>query len=270
MLFSTADLHSLLRDEDFDFNFRGKRIKPAAYFAPTDEHELIMAGRNILTRSPDHCWVLDGADPLLEEAANLAKTLDPGFQAPSDPRDLCRALSLHWEPDIVLMSPTVDGMFMARAAAVCFPSGWNPEDVKGRLMHEIHEPVPGLNEALAKKIYTLFNGLEGGTAWWRANWSFSVTPELNLRATRGLTRIDNHPDKDIYFRAESQIIYKLPKTGGILFGIRIFRRLVSELAQDPVIAKNFIRLMKTMPPEMLGYKGITKSVERILSVVPRT
>lgn len=269
-MFTREDIRGLLRDEDFDFYFRGRRLDHRTYFAPTSEHAEIMRERSVLTTLPEHCWVLDGYEELVHEAAREARAWS-GFSGDSEANVhiMCRDLSRYWEPDFVLLAPTSDGMYQAGAAAVCFPSGWAPTEIKSKYLHEIHSPVPGLNDAVAKKIYTLFNGLEGGTAWGRANWSFAATPELNLHATRGLTRLDNHPGKPIYFRAEFQIIYKLPRTGGILFGIRIVRLPLSELLDDPAIARNFERLMNSMPLEMRQYKGITQSVERILGLIPK-
>ena len=80
--------------------------------------------------------------------------------------------------------------------------------------------------------------------------------------------LNEHPDRcqytwerplslaHVWLRREDQAILSLPASGSVLFGIRVVVRSIAELAQTPEKACRLVRGLRTMPVEMVRYKGI--------------
>jgi hypothetical protein len=80
--------------------------------------------------------------------------------------------------------------------------------------------------------------------------------------------LNEHPDRceytwkrplsleHVWLRREDQAILSLPGSGGVLFGIRVVVRSIAEVIQTPEKAHHLVRGLRTMPAEMVCYKGI--------------
>ena len=83
--------------------------------------------------------------------------------------------------------------------------------------------------------------------WAAQNWGLSRTPELNQHPNRRLPRLDATVDlNDVWFRIEYQSLVALPRTSGILFGIRLIIEPLSRLAGDPSFASDLSRGLATV------------------------
>ena len=135
-------------------------------------------------------------------------------------------------------------------------------------MADIHAPVPGLNETLGRQIDGFLQRIKPDISWERANWGLCRSPELNLHPSRKLPRLDAHVTLDeVWFRLEEQSLVALPASGGILFGIRLVIRPMSEIKNVPDARQGMIRALQTMPEPMATYKGITPARGRLLELM---
>jgi hypothetical protein len=176
------------------------------------------------------------------------------------------------EPDFILLKHDREQNAGPRlvAGCVCFPSSWSLADKVGRPVEWIHSVVPGLNDQLGARIGTFLRRMTPGQAWLRANWGLSRSPELNQHPERHLPRLDaNVTSDEVWLRVEHQALVALPKSGGILFGIRIAVHPLAEVKQDPTAWVGLRRAMRTMPELMAAYKGVSTARERILSLLSK-
>jgi hypothetical protein len=269
-------LERLLPDQDFRFQVKFDRSSVREYFAPTPAHaEITAQRRRWLQLAPQtYAALLPEGVPLLEETIDLAraeKTVDSTALAASDGTsawDRCLGLGMAWEPDFLLLQTQSDDRIRLLAACVCFPSSWRLEEKIGRPIEAIHGVVPGLNAAIGPQIHAFLAKLRPGTAWLRTNWGLSRSADLNQHPSRNIVPLDETVGPDeIWLRVEHQALAALPRTGGILFGIRIVNYSLRELLHDPVISSRLARALKTMPPEMVMYKNIARARDRVCQIL---
>jgi hypothetical protein len=151
---------------------------------------------------------------------------------------------------------------------VCFPSSWSFEEKIGRPLDFIHEPVPTLNSQFASPVKQFLARMKPGISWERINWGLSRSSELNQHPNRRLPRLDATVDlNEIWFRVEYQSLVALPRTSGILFGIRLIIEPLQVLRQDQDFATGLARGLQTMPDSVAGYKGILPARKRLLDLL---
>jgi hypothetical protein len=280
-------LADLFPDEDYRFSIRFERQPIAEFFGPTAQHEDLIAQRHhwLRTAPADYLALIPEALPLVEETLHLASAEIPNWQPPTgnQPRvgvdvstpnlqlgtcNLLRALSSTLEPDLLLLKSDATGQIRLLAGCVCFPSSWNLAEKIGHPIEFIHGVVPGLNPTLGSQIHGFFSKLRPGIAWLRANWGLSRSPELNQHPNRNLPRLDSQIElNEVWLRVEHQALIALPRSQGILFGIRISVHPVATIRQDRALSERISRALKTMPEPMALYKNIASSRERLIELL---
>jgi hypothetical protein len=73
--------------------------------------------------------------------------------------------------------------------------------------------------------------------------------------------------KDVWFRIEYQSLVALPRTSGILFGIRLSIEPLGRLTRDPAFASGLSRALATMPESVATYKGLQASRPRLIDLL---
>ena len=72
---------------------------------------------------------------------------------------------------------------------------------------------------------------------------------------------------DIWLRMEHQALVAMPRSGGILFGIRVVNHSLAEVKRDRAVAEKLVRALRTMPEAMAAYKGLATSCSRIAALL---
>ncbi|MCC6232995.1 MAG: DUF3445 domain-containing protein, partial [Verrucomicrobiales bacterium] len=189
--------------------------------------------------------------------------------SPSKARDLLTALGSATGADLVWLQGTADAPPpRVVAAAVCAPSAWDPAEKLGRSLAEIHAVVPGLNPTLGPALDTFLARLRPGPAWLRANWGLSASPELNQHPSLQLPRLraDVTPDQ-VWVRIEHQALVALPRTGAILFGIRVEILSLRTLLRQPALHLGLARALHSMPADMARYKGLAEARDALMEIL---
>jgi len=239
-----------------------------AFFAPTVEHEEVLAERSHwLQEMPGDCALLteDGV-PLLREAVSLASEWGTANTGRADGLAVAalQHLGRAWEPDFVLLSLKEDQLTV-EGGVVCFPSSWSLREKLGHSLDFTHSVVPDLNTQLAPRIHKALAQLAPGAAWERENWGLSRDAERNHFIARPRRRLDaSVTPKEVWLRIERQVLMKMPGTGGILFGIRLEIAPWLEVVSDPEAVESLKRALASMPAEAAHYKGIHEAREVIL------
>src|SRR2546430_1967175 len=152
----------LFPDEDYRFNFRFDRGSFAGFFAPTSEHDQILAERQRWLQSAPQTYgaLLPEGIPLLEEAIELGLAEQvlpkefPSHRAITPPlhHSILLELGATWEPDFLFLKPDSADKIILLGGCVCFPSSWS-------LAEKIGRPIETMPEDMAQ-----YKGIAGARA----------------------------------------------------------------------------------------------------------
>ncbi len=252
---------------DFAFHMKFRRGEIAAFYRNGADPAILRGRRKWLAEDPGkYAAALPESEALLAEATEMARGLGVDIPAGTTPGDSITRLGEAWEPDILLLRaapPTAQPVLLA--GAVCFPSSWALEEKIGEPLDAIHRPVPTLNEQFATPVRQFLARMKPGISWERINWGLSRSPELNQHPSRNLPRLDEGAKIEaVWFRAEYQSLVLLPRTGGVLFGIRLAIEPLTQLIQDGAFAQGLARALRTMPEGIAQYKGLAAAREPLV------
>ncbi|MEM9277102.1 MAG: DUF3445 domain-containing protein [Pseudomonadota bacterium] len=177
------------------------------------------------------------------------------------------------QEDLVIMRKTEAGWRLV-AASVCFPSSWVLREKIGKVMHDIHAPVPGFQQGTrnATMIERIFDNLLIEQPVERFNWSVYNDDKLYHDDRAG----EHFPDHETveqtgyFLRIEHQTLRKLPASGDILFTIRIHIDPIEMLAKRSDRAKlipEFVKTIRAMSEAEMDYKGFDKGSERLIDLL---
>lgn len=258
-------LAELFPDADYRFPLHIEKGSAADFFAPTAENAAVLAERrHWLASAPDTYGLLrpEGV-PLLSEMMSVVQSwgnieLPSSFEPAASSLAGCLTLGAALEPDFVLLCRDPDGIFRVVGGALCFPSHWSLPEKAGRPLEAVHDAVPGLNAAIGPAIHRILQKLRPDTPLFRSNWGVQLGDERNDHPSRRLPRLaGDTPLGQVRVRVEHQALISLPRTGGILFGIRVMHHSLEEFTADAALARGLCHALETMPEALLRYKGLT-------------
>jgi dimethylamine monooxygenase subunit A len=225
------------------------------------------------------CHPGEGRDPALPHIPALDVKLDPGLRRDDgvggEDDDIKRCAlaraALLVQEDLVLMRHSPQGWRLV-AASLCFPSAWNLHEKFGRPMQDIHQPVPGFGPGTrnAGLIDRMFDNLRVEQPVIRWNWSLYGDARLYHPATdnKMKNRFGVGPlSGNVIMRLERQTLRKLPKSGDILFTIRIHNNPLEVLethVDGPALARSIATQVANLTDAEVDYKGLVGERERLL------
>lgn len=175
------------------------------------------------------------------------------------------------QDDLLILERAETGWRLT-AGSLCFPSSWVLAEKMGKVLADIHAPVPGFGPGTrqAEIMARMFDAMRPETPMIR--WNFSLYgddrlfhPDVSGPAERRFGA-DERADP-VFLRVERQTLRKLPRTGAIAFTIRIsldpLERLESH-EKGQAVAASLMEQINALTPEQLDYKGLTLEKERIL------
>ncbi|HTO02092.1 MAG TPA: heme-dependent oxidative N-demethylase subunit alpha family protein, partial [Opitutus sp.] len=190
------------------------------------------------------------------EVLTSPPTMEGGFDRPIGDASL-KGLGGTLEPDFVFLSADVEGNFRMRGGVVCFPSGWALQEKMGHTLEFIHGVVPGLNPLLGSPINQFLSKLKPGVAFQRDNWGIAATDELNQHPSRCLPAPSLPVAFDqLWLRVEHQALIALPRSNGVLFGIRIVNHRLDSLVNERSVVPGLTRALLSMPEPVAAYKRL--------------
>jgi hypothetical protein len=268
-------------DADFQFHMGTVPSSAEEFFAlSADAPDALAQRHEWLTNDPRrYAALLPDGETIVSELLESMSTWKILRDAPrmlwsthADAFSRLLLLGEQLEPDLVLLAPrpsleadpakvapTIrpDDEFTVAGGCVCFPSGWRLTDKLGQSVEEVHRLVPRLNAVLGSQVDRLLSRLRPGKCVVRSNWGVCRSPELNQHPDRGLPPLQSPVQlKDAWLRVEDQCLFKLPKSGGVIFGIRVTHTSWSELRGNALAARSVARALRTMPADLLEYKRI--------------
>ncbi|AHK42390.1 heme-dependent oxidative N-demethylase family protein [Ensifer canadensis] len=161
------------------------------------------------------------------------------------------------------------------AAYIAFPSSWSLAEKFGRTMDEIHAPVPGFGDGTrnAELISRMFDNLPPGRFVERFNWAVNVDGSLHLPKPKsegvsaGAIELT---EERTFIRVERQTLRKLPRSGAIVFTIRIYSdplALLRQRADAGTLALSFIEQLRSLDLPQAAYKGLVSKRDALISAL---
>lgn len=258
----------LFHEGAYRFEMRFEKGRLEEFYAPTASGPaLLRQRRRWLSEEPEKCLVLSPeAEPLVQE---MVETLALQVEVEGDTglRGLCLEIGSTLEPDYLLLKRIGDRPKLV-CGCVCFPSSWDVREKIGLPMEQIHSVVPGLNSAIGTQIGTFLSRLKPGISWERSNWGLSRSPELNQHPAHSLPRLDERVgEEEVFFRVEHQSLAALPRSDGVLFGIRIHLWPLPVVKKAPAMRAGLLKALETMPPAMAAYKNVAAARGRLIELL---
>jgi hypothetical protein len=210
---------------------------------------------------PDKVWgETEGSRPGQAEVAEMIRQslgLRPG--APDRPPLLEAARRV--PDDLVLMEKPDGGDWTVSALSLCAGSFFTADEALGRDLAALHGPVPGFRDRFQVRVRRIFDRLPADQILERRNWTVTAwsrlyAPEAAAARRRALALRPGLPGAGLNLRCERQTLRRLPRTGGVLFTIRIHLTPLRDLADAPEAVRIFARAWAEAPEDFRGYKGL--------------
>ena len=107
-------------------------------------------------------------------------------------------------------------------AVLCFPASWSLSEKFRKPLVDIHVPVNGYTEDIAKRVQRLFDGVREARPLWRFNALWYDDPTLHQPRSANERRAPVDPSTAPFFRSEKQCILRLPVSDAVVFSIHTF------------------------------------------------
>jgi hypothetical protein len=159
-----------------------------------------------------------------------------------------------------------NGNLWMDAGMVTTQADWSLDFDLGMNFMEWHGPVPLAHEigVFDRALKFLLN-LQQGRPVRRLNWTMTVNPRLDTSPENyhewGRDRTTVTPENvggKVHLRVELQGLWRLPRSNAIVFSVRCYLIKMSELVTVPKWARRLRRVLKTLPPELVDYKGLAR------------
>lgn len=162
--------------------------------------------------------------------------------------------------DLCIMEQNESGEWCLTAASLCSPTYWSLRENLGKSLGGLHKPVPGGDPELAARVARVFSAMRTDQIFERYNWTIQAGNERYLPTSEGQPFATdaispNAALEELRFRVERQTIRKLPKTGAVLFTIRICLDPLASVFAVPDAKDAFAHAWTEAHPDVARYKG---------------
>lgn len=192
----------------------------------------------------------------------------------AEPADLeggpLEAAARRVQEDLVIMGRHPDSHHLD-AAVLCFPSHWRLRAKLGGSTTAIHGPVPGYREELASKVDRFLDRLRPDVLVARRNWSvhdsdalFSPDPPVDPVPCS----VDDVAE-GLWLRSERQTLRVLPRSGSVLFTIRVQQASFAAFAHHRAAAARLARRLAVQPEALTEMNGLAPHRDAVLAWLQR-
>ena len=167
--------------------------------------------------------------------------------------------------DLALLDQRDGDLFLDAGIVTC-PADWSLAFDMGMSFKEWHGPVPLAHEmGVFDRALKYLTAIPVGRPVRRLNWTLTVnarmdtSPETypNWGTDRASINKDNIGEK-LHLRVELQVLDRMPRSNALLFSIRTYLISFEDLCSNPDWARRMHRVMKSLPEELIEYKGLTR------------
>lgn len=247
-------------------------IEPARWIDPDTEARALAEKRALLATRRDEVFRESaGSAPAQQEAGELIAAARG--RAPMSFLDAGLTVS----DDLCVMEAR-DGVWRLTAALLCAPSFWSLADNIGGPLAHLHGPVPDSlgpdgAQGLPRRIARMFSALQPDQILERFNWTVQAGPDRfaprsEPLAARAAAAALSEAGALLHLRVERQTIRRLPRTGAILFTIRVCIDPLREALAQAGARDAFAAAWRGAPDHVRAYKRwapLDRLVEALLA-----
>lgn len=162
--------------------------------------------------------------------------------------------------DLCIMQQDENGDWCLIAASLCAPTYWSLREKIGQPLGGLHRNVPSGDPELAARIARIFSAIRPGQIMERSNWTVQAGPDRFTpdSAPLKLSALAMKPERavsELYLRVERQTVRKLPRSGAVLFTIRICVDPLEAVLAAPGAGEALAHAWGAAHPEVARYKG---------------
>jgi dimethylamine monooxygenase subunit A len=167
--------------------------------------------------------------------------------------------------DWVLMDQRDNDLYMD-AGMVTTQADWSLDFDLGMSFMEWHGPVPLAHEmGIFERALKYLGNLQINEPIRRLNWTMTIHPWLDTSpekyhlwgSDRAKVTADNVGEV-AHLRVELQAMWRLPRSNAVVFSVRAYLISMNELVTIPKWAKRMHRVLKTLHPALVDYKGLSR------------
>jgi hypothetical protein len=257
-------------EEAAEFRIGLRPIAPEAWFEGGETDPSSRKDR-LLGNHPAEVWAeTEGSRPAQAELLEMVGAA-LGAEIPLAGRPPLFAAARAVPDDLCLMERR-DGDWRLTALSLSAGTFFSAREVIGKSLAELHVPVTGFNERLLTRVRRIFDGLREGLVLERRNWSVVSSPELFIPDPRpmraAIPAIDPaRAAEALHVRVERQTLRRLPRTGAVVFTIRVWLDPLSAITADPPRLALFAKAWRGADPAFRAYKRLDLYDELVAAVI---
>jgi hypothetical protein len=129
--------------------------------------------------------------------------------------------------------------------------------------------VPFYGDRLARPVDRFMGHVRAGHIAARLNWSVMDDPTLfqpagKWRTAHDATITEQNAGDRLFLRVERQTLRRLPRTGAVLFGIRVHVYPLAAAIASPTTAVLLAEALRALPEAMMRYKSLVPIRDALL------
>ncbi len=229
-------------------------LESADWFAPIPDRAAVLVERRaILDRLPAEVLAcLPESDAAVEELCRTLSDLGRHAFASTTLHARLDECGRHLVEDICVLTRDGGGVYRLTAGVLCFPNRWRLVEKLGGTVLDVHAPVPGYRDVLARPVDQFLDRLRPMRGFIRKNWGVTDRPDLHLPDPGAAVRIGE--GSPAFLREEFQSFMKLPQSDAVIFSIRTVLCPVSDLAATEQAALQ--AAVGALAPDWHRYKSL--------------
>lgn len=165
-----------------------------------------------------------------------------------------------------------DGDLFMDGGMITGPADWSLDFDLGMSFKEWHGPVPLAHEmGVFDRALKYLCNIQVDRPARRLNWTMSINPLMDQSPENyhawGASRASVTPDNVaqlVHLRVELQGLHRLPRSHALLFPIRTYLISLQDLVTQPGWGKRLRRVLMTLPPELVEYKGLSRYIGTVI------
>jgi hypothetical protein len=223
--------------------------------------------------------LLDDHPKRFTRVNSAIKSLDTGIEYDlGDRAEPLLQLSNMIEEDFMLIEE-VDGHPRITAASNVYSTSGRLVASVGRAIDWAHALVPGLTEALGRRIDRVISSIHAANPCERFNWQITPMPSIffprddphaaNAAAMHGIhEKLRSTPERAgdlLWMRVERQTLSRLPETRAVAFSLHTYSDSLSAIRSDPASLGALLALLRAYSSERLKYSEMNIIREPIVA-----